>query len=484
MFDDSEFIKKSREAAEDYELPHDTQTWDKIEQTLNIQLPQQKKKRRFIFWWIPILFGTGLLLWWGGSIVSKNSRSVAINNKTGNQQTFNNNISKSTKKAPSVQLENQSASIEINEASDISDKQQFGTQNLLKDETSNEQSPALDAQIMPIEGALENNKLILEKNKKYNNYKAEKSKINTEEEAALLTYNNAIVNKKNNQSNTGLLVDTFNNKPPFFKEAINEDAYGKSLTYMVLDNTNASPINLNQLVSDSISATHLFKLNDISDSIKGTHASIPALNKTAQQHGFVFGILAGTDISTVKMYQMAKPGLSVGLTFAYRLHSKWELQTGLLYTQKNYTAKGTDYQPKAHYWTYYVDLTEVTGSCNMWELPINLRYNFSTTKTTNWFATTGVSSYFMKKEDYDYYYYYNGQYKERNVVHDSSSNYWMGVLNFSGGMEKKLNSNFSIQAEPYLRIPLKELGFGNLSLNSLGVYVSLRYQPQHKSKKR
>jgi hypothetical protein len=50
-------------------------------------------------------------------------------------------------------------------------------------------------------------------------------------------------------------------------------------------------------------------------------------------------------------------------------------------------------------------------------------------------------------------------------------------------MERSLGKHFSIQAEPYLKVPLKGLGIGNIRMDSYGILFTLKYKPTFNAKK-
>ena len=49
-------------------------------------------------------------------------------------------------------------------------------------------------------------------------------------------------------------------------------------------------------------------------------------------------------------------------------------------------------------------LQKIEANCLVYEIPVNLIYNFSARKKHNWFVAGGLSSYLMKEETYDYHY--------------------------------------------------------------------------------
>jgi hypothetical protein len=117
----------------------------------------------------------------------------------------------------------------------------------------------------------------------------------------------------------------------------------------------------------------------------------------------------------------------------------------------------------------------------MWEIPVNVRYDFSYNEKWRWFASTGLSTYLMDKEYYNIYYTHNGiPYDPYDYDSDTNSNYLFSIWNLSAGMERSLGKHFSIQAEPYLKIPLKGLGAGNMRMTSYGVLFTLKYKPTFK----
>ena len=119
----------------------------------------------------------------------------------------------------------------------------------------------------------------------------------------------------------------------------------------------------------------------------------------------------------------------------------------------------------------------------MWEIPVNVRYDVSFNDKRRWFVSTGLSTYLMDKENYDMYYSANGNPYSSNWPSDSNSSYFFSIWNLSAGMERSLGRHFSIQAEPYLKVPLKGLGKGNMRMDSYGILFTLKYKPTFNKKK-
>lgn len=107
----------------------------------------------------------------------------------------------------------------------------------------------------------------------------------------------------------------------------------------------------------------------------------------------------------------------------------------------------------------------------MFEIPLNLRYNFIVKQKSTLYATTGFSSYLMNKEFYTYSYLYNGVYGERGYTYNHSSKNWFSILNLGAGYERSLGKKTLFKIEPYFKIPLGGVGMGKLPISSAGIYV-------------
>jgi hypothetical protein len=194
------------------------------------------------------------------------------------------------------------------------------------------------------------------------------------------------------------------------------------------------------------------------------------------------GLMAGPDKSTVAFGPLDKTGYIFGLQLGYRFTNRWSVNTGIIYTKKFYKAEGQYFHYKNPNWNWELD--KVKGNCSMLEIPVNVRYDVSFNDKRRWFVSTGLSTYLMDKEDYTLHYTGpSGPYAPIPLNTDSNSNYLFSIWNLSVGMERSLGKHFSIQAEPYLKVPLKGLGTGSMRLDSYGMLFTLKYKPTFNTKK-
>lgn len=186
-----------------------------------------------------------------------------------------------------------------------------------------------------------------------------------------------------------------------------------------------------------------------------------------------FGV--SPDFSSVKFMKNVGVGGAVSLLGEYAIIPRLYLQAGAVRSLKKYAAGQGDYNWPGN-WSQPMP-ESVDAVCKILELPLNLRFDIHSTERNRWFATAGTSSYKMRDEKYDYNYkkhlpgikYYGWQ--------GETGWYWFSHLNASVGYEYRLKSNLSLMAEPYITVPIKKVGYGEVNLFTTGVWISIRYSP-------
>lgn len=202
-----------------------------------------------------------------------------------------------------------------------------------------------------------------------------------------------------------------------------------------------------------------------------------AKEKTGKQRKerFYIAPTAGFSVTSIKGQKLSDPGTDYGILAGIKFTPRIAVEAGVFSTRKNYFSEGSYYDKTRIYMPANSKLTTVSGDCRMVELPFSIRYDFSPAKRAHWFATAGVSNYLMKKENYDYTYYYysTNYYYTYHKSYEKSSRDWMSVLQLSGGYNYSLRSGLRLRLEPYLQLPLKGVGYGNLPLTSYGFRLGI-----------
>jgi hypothetical protein len=206
--------------------------------------------------------------------------------------------------------------------------------------------------------------------------------------------------------------------------------------------------------------------------VKAPKAADNPVRKAKHSHGYI-GVLGAPDLSTVHFQSMKGAGTTFGVLLGYAFNDRWAVETGLYLDRKNYYTAG-EYFKKEMPAGY--TLQNVDGTCNMLEIPVNVRYNFNTSQRMRWFATAGLSTYLMSKENYTYQYEYNWTTGDSSWDIHKPSQYWFSIINLSAGFEQHIGKIGNLRLEPYVRIPLSGIGTGKLPILSAGLNIGFTHQ--------
>jgi hypothetical protein len=183
-------------------------------------------------------------------------------------------------------------------------------------------------------------------------------------------------------------------------------------------------------------------------------------------------LMASPDFSAVKFNHMPSSGRNLGIGLEYFLGERWSISLGAIHDQKTYRqGKG--------YWEGYNNAHQsLVGDCWILEVPVDFKFYPIKRSKDNWFISTGLSSYFMLKEKYSLFYDNSrGDTYTREMEIKGNNQHVFGIWNIGFGYERKLGKKFSVQAEPYYRLPLVGIGEGNLNLKSMGIFFGIKYYP-------
>lgn len=184
-------------------------------------------------------------------------------------------------------------------------------------------------------------------------------------------------------------------------------------------------------------------------------------------------LVAGPDLSAAGTKELGKVKLAYGALLGFTYKEKFTLRTGLMTARKMYSASPEAYNPPPVFWTYYPNLKKVEADCSVIEIPVLFSYNFGAHKKHSFSATTGLSSYLMKRETYDYYYLTgSGQPGHRKYTYRNLNEHYFSVLTLAGGYQKKINNRIAVSLEPYIKVPLEGVGYGKVHLNSAGISIT------------
>lgn len=430
--DDKELDRLSREAAERYALPVKA-NWLALSEELDRIMPvTEEKKRRFLFWWLlPLLVAGGAAIYW-----MNNRQEAPQQEKTAVAATLPTTVKGITDPIqPVITKEPVPANkdLALKNTSPVSFSQQPISSNTVttvqKEQNSN-----------PFNKASLFNQW--DDNKEFLGLDSSSALIQAAESRELPARDLMVIQKKNKDS---LILPQRTEQPQLLMTPSKTDSSTESI----------NPAN-------------------------ETAASIVTVKRSSGK-GFSYAWVVGIDKSTVKFRYGNRPGINIGILAGYHISNRWSVHTGAIYTQKNYKVAGSDFTAPKGSWISYYKLEDVTGYCRMWEVPLLARYTMGNTANKSSFLSAGLSSYFMTRENYDYFYYYNGQPVTRNSTLNSNEKHILSIVHLSAGFQQQLNKKWAVQVEPYAKLPLGGVGFGNISLSSFGLNLLLQHrQPAKK----
>jgi hypothetical protein len=449
---------KIRQAADGYQPSFDEAAWEKMAALLD---KESSRKRPFAWWWwFPVVFllAGGVGYWMISKPTATNLLAPAVKEKISNPL---NPVAKR-------------------------DAQQSAAINKLTDKPAEEQI----SKIAPTGEKLEtaSAKKIL-KQKKDDLYINKKSKAGNSSNPLLNNFSFAMLNKKGRmKAAVTSMVDeetVMNNKDvkiiPGTTAATRKlpaDAIAKEAELPKKSDSTFAKIAQKEIQEKSPDSTASAEKKTVASAEKKIKEDAGKKKGTSR---FYFIASVGAEAASVKLMSFSNSRLApaYGAAIGYQLTKKLSIQTGFYAGQKKYIAGPEDYKAKSGSYWETVKLKKVDATCMVYEIPLALRYTFAHNTSTEWFATVGISSYIMKKEDYTYDYirYYMPYTASRSYT---GNKHLLSTLVFSAGIDSRISNRWSIIVSPVISIPLSGVGDGSVKLFSAGIQAGIKFRPSTK----
>jgi hypothetical protein len=384
--------------------------WNDMHSILDKEMPQKKERRRFIIWFVS---NKGLLLLTIGLFVITGSSLFFLSTKESSAVTI--------KKLPSSQQPNKL----------IED----GLAKVSKEPKEN---------IITVNGSNQTSR---------NKISATTPSNNSTDHVIT---NNSISRLTIKQQKKYTTSDQFDQPIPDISKAS--------------ENFDIAPVNLESIHHFLIESNHNEEKKYLNPQLEPVANKTKLNTRNNNEKGFYAAIMFGVDMSSVH-FQSAKSGATTGFILGYAFNQKWSIESGLLWDTKRVYDDGSYFNPPGYTPTNGVTIIAVNGKSRLYELPVNMKYTIISGKH-NLFATTGISSYLMRTENYDYEYTQTNQPGGHNYLsYTKETKNWFSVANFSIGYTHKLGGNGSMRLEPYLKVPLTNLGTANMPIMSTGLSI-------------
>lgn len=200
-----------------------------------------------------------------------------------------------------------------------------------------------------------------------------------------------------------------------------------------------------------------------------------------KDHGFYWGVLAGPQFSEVKNQGMTKTGFEIGIPIGYRLNKTFSIESGVFHATKYYFSDGKYFamsKPDPSMPANMV-MMDIEGKSNVLEIPLKVKVDVLNKNKSKVFATTGINSYLLTKENNNYHIMVNGTPEYMVKTYKTMSHYTAASLLFSAGYERKFFKQQTIRIEPYVQIPLKGIGVGAMPVTSAGLHIGITTSKAH-----
>jgi hypothetical protein len=188
---------------------------------------------------------------------------------------------------------------------------------------------------------------------------------------------------------------------------------------------------------------------------------------------FALTVLASPELNGVGSFQSASKGTNIGLMFTVGV-KKFSLTTGASYSLKPYSLPYSQY-PSVN--KYKTTPETVTADCRILDIPINIGYQLYNKSRNKITVGTGMSSYIMMHESYTYDYAASAKkvYGPSYYSVPGKGKYMFSIMNVQATYERQINSKVGLSLQPYYKIPLSEIGYSQVKVQTFGVAVGLNW---------
>ena len=256
-------------------------------------------------------------------------------------------------------------------------------------------------------------------------------------------------------------------------KAVNNMAVNKTKvdTIIVTDKA-AANLAKNSAKADTVIAPKKPVLASVVDDIKPKKKTKGVPSSMGFKPTFALSFIASPDINSVKGFSQNKVGTNAGLLLTVGVSKKWSISTGAIYADKPYL---TDFANYSSAYKFNTNPTSVSASCIVLDIPINVGYQLYNSGGNKFSLGTGLSSYFMLRENYTFN--YAGSYPGGPTTYNikNQNKHIMGVLNLNATYQREVSSKFGVAVQPYFKVPLTGIGYGQVNLKSAGVAVGVTW---------
>lgn len=186
---------------------------------------------------------------------------------------------------------------------------------------------------------------------------------------------------------------------------------------------------------------------------------------------YALSVLAAPEVNGVGSFNSTSSGTNIGLLFTVGIN-KFSASTGATYSTKPYSMPFSSYHTAYQFKT---DPQSVSADCRVLDIPINVGYQLYNKSRNKFTVGTGISSYVMLHESYAYDYGDAAYPGPASYAVKGKGKYFFSIMNLQASYERKVAPNVGLSLTPYLKLPLSDIGYSQVRIQTFGVAVGLNW---------
>ena len=111
----------------------------------------------------------------------------------------------------------------------------------------------------------------------------------------------------------------------------------------------------------------------------------------------------------------------------------------------------------------------------MLDIPLNVGYQVYSRGRNTVTLGTGLSSYVMLQQSFNFSYAGSAGAWSSSYTAPSSGSYLFKILNLNATYQRQISSRGGITIQPYLKLPLANVGYGQVKLQTTGVALGVNW---------
>jgi hypothetical protein len=205
----------------------------------------------------------------------------------------------------------------------------------------------------------------------------------------------------------------------------------------------------------------------------------PVIKSGGLQPHYALTVLGAPEVNGVGSLSQTSTGTNLGVLFSVELFNKFFVSTGGMYSIKPYASNVAGYG-------YNPSLTEhsvasISANCHVLDIPLNLDYQFYNKHLNALSVGTGLSSYIMLYEHYQYN-YADPYVSSVDKTIPQTNKYLFGVLNLQATYTRQVAANVGLSLQPYMKLPLTGIGATGARLQTAGFAIGLNWNLRSSTK--